>query len=157
MDGSSLPEEEEVEPKEDHQLDNELPCIGDDLRDRNSQPREVDFSKEVSIGAKDGGGLAQAGGEVVPNNNSRHEEEEGRDLVGGDFEHATEDDLVNDRTDQGLHEVPERPHDGLLVHSYQVTAHTQQDQVSVLPELAEVHVEERLLRGDDRGPVLRGL
>jgi len=132
-----------------------LPGVGDDLSNRDGEAREVDLGEEVSIGTKNCGRLAQAGREVIPDDDSRHKEEEGGNLVGGDLQDAAKDDLIDDRANEGLNEIPDRPHDGLLVHGDEVSPYAKENQVAVLPEFTEVDVEEGLLGGQDRGPLLR--
>ena len=106
MYGSPLGEEKEVKAKEDRQLDQKLPDIADTLRNRDGQPRKVNFCEERRIGSEGVGRSAETGGKIIPNHNSRHVEKERRDVVCGKPRDISENHLVNDGAHKRLDEIP---------------------------------------------------
>ena len=75
------------------------------------QPGKVDFCEKRRVGRESVGCSAEAGGKIVPNDNSRHVEKERRDVVGGNSRDVSENHLVNDGAHKRLDEIPERTED----------------------------------------------
>jgi hypothetical protein len=98
--------------------------------------------------------MSSSTGEIGPDHRSGHVEEKRRHAVGGDLGDLPEHDPEDDGGEQRLNEMPDRAEYSLLVLCNEVTVHEEEHQVAVLPELAELEVEQPAGRFDDGGPAV---
>src|SRR5258705_1706484 len=115
MDRRPLGQKIDIKAKKNEQLNQELPDVADTLRNGDGEPGKVNLREEPRIGRERIGSLAQAGGKVIPNNDSRHVKEERRDAVRWKAGDLSKDDLIYYSADERLYKVPKRPNDRLLV------------------------------------------
>ena len=152
MYGSPFREEKEVETKEDRQLDQKLPDIADTVRDWDGQPGKVNFGEECRVGSEGIGRSAKAGGEIIPNDNSRHVEKERRDVVRGDPRDVPENHLENEGAYKRLNEIPERAKNGLLMQRDEIAPDHQRYEIAVTPDFPQGKVKQWLSGRDFRDP-----
>ena len=145
---------EEHKGQEEEELDGEGDEAGKQNRDGHGHARKVDLAKQLIVIGKRIGGLCQDIGKIGPDHGTRHIEEELREAIGGKLGNAAEDEGEDDGGQQRLDQEPERAEDGLLIDRDEVTAHEEEDQVTILPKLTEAQVQETALRFDDHGPIL---
>jgi len=115
--------EESHEGQEESELDGKGDQVGEQDRDRDSQPGEVNFAEELSVAYEGIGRLIETVREVSPDDGTGHVEEELGQSVCGELGDVAEDDREGDRRQERLDEVPERSEDGLFVDGDEVASY----------------------------------
>ena len=142
------------EEQEEGELDGEGDQVGKQDGDRHRQAREIDLAEQPGVADKRGGGLVQAVGKVAPDHRAGHVEEELRQAVGGQLGNLPEDHREGDGGQQGLDEVPQRAEDGLFIDGDEISAHEEEHQVAVAPQVAQLQVQPAAARLDDKVPLI---
>ena len=140
------------EADEEEELDDKLDQIRHRDGERGDEPREIDLAEDAGVGRESGGGLVQAGGEVVPGGGAGQVEQHRRQPTGGNLRHAAEDHREDQGGKQRLDEEPEGSEDRLLVDRDKIATDEHPEQVTIAPKLVEMEIEPAILRPDDEVP-----
>jgi len=96
----------DVNDDEQAQLDEHLDESGRDAGKRNNQTREIDLTKNSSIGNEYIGGDRETGTEIVPQHDAGEIEQRLRCAIGGNAGKTAEDEHIHDGGEDGLDDKP---------------------------------------------------
>ena len=139
--------EERVHDKLDQKVDE----AGQRLADRGGQPREIDLAEHLAVRHKSIGRIVDAGGEKGPDCVARHVKQKRRRAIGRKAGQPAEDNVEQDCCDQRVQHNPRRAEDRLFVEHREVAFDKHHNEVTVLPQFAEVDIEPAGARLDDGG------
>lgn len=142
----------QIDNDKQSELDAEPDQVAHRVGERHDQPREIDLPEYVRVGHKGVGGLGEAIRKVLPHADTAQVEERLRNAVGRDAGDAAEHHHVHNHGKCRLDQPPERPQDGLLVLGDDVTFHEKGKQITVIPHLLQIDLEEFVPRFDDGRP-----
>lgn len=121
---------------------------------RHRQAREVHLAEQPGVAGKHVGRVVEAGGKVSPQHGTAVIEQQARYAVRAYLGKLAEHEVVHDRRHEGVHDKPQGPQYGLLVHGAEVALDEQPDQVPVTHQLAQVQVQYLVLGLYDQVPAL---
>ncbi len=131
-------------------LNSQTDQLGKDGGNGHDQPREIDLSHGSAVGHKGIGCLAEAVGEIGPQNGAAEIENEGGHPIRGKTGDIAKDQGEHDRRQQGLDNRPQGPQNGLLVLGNEIPLHKEKNQIPIGENLFQMQVKPAAFRLDDR-------
>jgi len=135
----AFPHEVEIDGEHQQELHAEFHEIGNDRGNGHHHSGEIHFAKHALVGRERGRRAVQTRRKIQPTNVAREIEQRLRHAVGAHLGDATKHHHIHDDGEHGLYDKPQRAEDGLLVLHDDVALHKQRHQISVAPNLSQVH------------------
>ena len=143
-----------IDKDEETELYAETQQVRQHIGNGHRKTREINLAKNTGIVHKSVGSLGKAFREIIPHAGTSQIKQWSRHAVGGDACDATEHDHVHDDRQGGLHHKPQGSKNGLLILSDNITLDEKGNQIPIVPQLSQIHLEKLVSRLDDRGPLL---
>ena len=130
---NTLENKEQIDDDKRTELQRETEHLGYHHRDGRNESREIDLTKQISIGLERIRHRRQALGEILPKANTGEVEHRLRDIISRYAGNAAKHDDIHEHREKRRDEIPPHAEDRLLELNRDITLDKQPDQVALLP------------------------